>query len=137
MSEALKILLVDDQIDFLEPIAFWMKKKGYEAEMAVDPLKAFDLIKKKDFDVIFVDYKMPVISGFEMIEQVRKFNKTVPIVMVTSHTDDAIAHQNKTKDLNIAGFFSKMGRFEELERVLDLILRGVEAGKAKKMKEGS
>lgn len=132
MPETLKVLLVDDQIDFLEPIAFWMQKKGYEVEMTRDPLKAFDIIRKKSFDVVFVDFKMPVISGFEMIEQVRKFNKTIPIVMVTSHADDAIAHQNKAKDLNIAGFFSKMGGFRELERVLDVVLRGVEVAKAKK-----
>ena len=132
MAETIKILLVDDQQDFLETMSFWMNQKGYDVTTVLDSLKGVKLVQEQKFDIVFVDYKMPGLTGLDFIARVREFNKTLSIVMVTSYASDTIIHENQVKDLNISGFFSKMRGFDDLEKVLDIVLRGIRRSKGEK-----
>src|SRR5687768_5998397 len=119
MAEDIRILFIDDQQDFLDSISFWMKAKGYKVLTAKDVHKGIDLVREGKVDIVFCDYKMPEMDRIQVLTEIRKLNATIPLVMVTSHADDVMLQQ--IKPLSIAGFFSKIGPFDELDQVLDVV----------------
>ncbi|MEN3044259.1 MAG: sigma-54 dependent transcriptional regulator [Candidatus Hydrothermales bacterium] len=79
-----KILIVDDEKSILD----WMKialEDKYEVLTYQDPLLALDLIKKERIDLVITDIKMPGISGLELLEEVKKINFTLPVIMITAY----------------------------------------------------
>lgn len=127
MPDNIRILFIDDQQDFLDSISFWMKAKGYKVFIAKDARKGIDLVKGGKVDIVFCDYKMPEMDGIQVLTEIRKFNAKIPLVMVTSHADDVMLQE--IKPLNISGFFSKIGPFEELDQVLDVVVRRLRKAK--------
>ena len=128
MSQAIKILFIDDQQDFLDTMEYWMKSKGYDVAVASDGEAGIAALKKSPADIVFVDFKMAGMDGMEVVKKIREFNKQVPIVIVTAYAEDALI--TKTQEYNISGFFSKVSSYEELERVLDIVLRNLKRSKA-------
>lgn len=129
MTQKIKLLFIDDQKDFLDTMSF-LSTKGYEVSTALSGQEGIQKVKEGGHDIVFVDFKMPTMDGVETIRKIREFNKTIPIVIVTAHADDVMV--KKIKDLNVNGFFSKMGEFEELEQILEVVIRSIERSKGLK-----
>ena len=127
MADMPRLLFIDDQPDFLSTISFWMKSQNYTVLTAKDGLAGIDIVKKGGADIVFCDFKMPGLDGIETIRQIRQFNQTIPVVLVTAFTDKATAHE--IKELKITAFFPKMGQFDELEQVLEVVIRGLHKNK--------
>jgi DNA-binding response OmpR family regulator len=84
-----KILIVDDEQDILRIIAFSLQKWGYEIVTATNGKEGLDKIASENPDLVLLDAGMPVMTGFEMLEQLRKtpgFEDT-PVIMLTAHSD--------------------------------------------------
>ena len=124
MPKDVKILLVDDQVDFVVTFSFWMKAKGFQVTTASDGPAALDVLKKDAVDVVFVDLKMPGMNGIELITKIRESNKTIPVIILTAYTEDKTLQGNE--HLNISGFFSKLRGFEGLDRAVNALLHRVE-----------
>ncbi|MGM9803626.1 MAG: response regulator [Muribaculaceae bacterium] len=57
-------------------------------ENAINGRKAVECVKAKDYDMVLMDIKMPVMNGFEAMEEIRKFDTTTPIIAVTANVLD-------------------------------------------------
>lgn len=78
------ILIVDDEIDLLETLGDIFESKGYNVTMVEDGNKALELLRKKYFDIILMDLKMPGISGVESFKEVKNLHPSAAIIMMTA-----------------------------------------------------
>jgi CheY-like chemotaxis protein len=121
-NKPVNVLLVDDESDFIEPIAFWLKSRGYVVTTCRNGREAVESVKAGVPDICFMDINMPVMDGLDALRSIREFNKDLPIVMVTAafSSDDKIT---RAKELGISGFFAKNYTFDQLVQMIQVTLR--------------
>ncbi|MCB9310755.1 MAG: response regulator, partial [Lewinellaceae bacterium] len=86
MSDGIKILWADDEIDLLKPQLFFLQKKGYQVTTVsngYDALEALD--SDADIDVVFLDESMPGITGLETLSRMKSKYPGIPAVMITKN----------------------------------------------------
>lgn len=86
----ISILWVDDEIDLLRPHILFLEKKEYEVITASNGEDAIELVKKRSFDLIFLDENMPGINGLETLNQIKNFDPGIPVVMITKSEEENI-----------------------------------------------
>jgi phosphate regulon transcriptional regulator PhoB len=86
-----KILIVDDEPDLVELLAYNLKKEGFQVSTAPDGGVALEKARKKSYDLIILDLMLPGIQGIELCRILRSDPKTerVPIIMLTAKGDEA------------------------------------------------
>ena len=82
-----RILIVEDEKSFSEPLSFLMGREGYEVEVAADGNEAINKFDKGGADLILLDLMLPGMSGTEVCKQIRT-HSSVPIIMLTARGDD-------------------------------------------------
>ena len=80
----LKVLVVDDEEDILEVIQDRLEAYGFTVATAGNGLEALKKLSMERFDGIFLDVKMPEMGGIEALEQIRKSDTKIPIIIITS-----------------------------------------------------
>ena len=82
----LKILLVEDvEINRIYEVEMLKNFFGILCDTAEDGLVALEKVKKKQYDLILMDMRMPVMDGLESTRKIREFNKEVPIVCMSAN----------------------------------------------------
>ncbi|MGE5790512.1 MAG: response regulator, partial [Syntrophaceae bacterium] len=86
----MKILIVDDEKDIVDLIAYNLEKEGYETLKALDGEKALQLIRTKTPNLVILDLMLPGIQGLEVCKRIRKFPETaaIPIIMLTAKGEE-------------------------------------------------
>lgn len=79
----IKILLVDDEKNLVDPMAYTLSQKGFESVVAYNGKEALEKTEKEEPDLITLDWSMPDISGIEVIKALRDSKNFVPIIMIT------------------------------------------------------
>ena len=81
MSE--RILLVDDEKDFVETLAERMRSRDMTVSTATSAAGALDLIEEKSFDAIVLDLQMPGMDGLEALEMIKAKNPNLQVILLT------------------------------------------------------
>lgn len=85
MDENTKIMLVDDEPDFLEIMGKFFSRRKMAFETATGCLGALDLLAKGYFDVVIMDISMPGLNGFECMAEMKKVQPEMEIIFLTGH----------------------------------------------------
>ena len=80
-----RVLIVDDEPDFVETIVKRLKGKGLDAEGVLNGRDAIALLDKAEFDVCVLDVKMPGMDGLETLSEMKKKNSLMEVIMLTGH----------------------------------------------------
>ena len=78
-----RILLVEDEPDLADPLAYLLRREGYEVEIAEDGPTALALFRKSGADIVLLDLMLPGMPGTEVCRQIRTAS-AVPIIMLTA-----------------------------------------------------
>jgi len=122
VDDKIKVLVAEDEADFRTIMTFWLESKGYAVIPASDGRMAVELAKEKNPDVIFMDLNMPLKDGVEAFENIRKFNKDVPVIIISAHVGSSRAKE--IMSLGVSGVFSKGEDFEKGFSLLEVALKG-------------
>lgn len=96
MDKKTSVLVLDDDVGFRKTLFKILMAKGYEALEAESGFQAIDLLKKRAFDVIFIDIKMPVMDGVQTYKRLKEIRPGTAVVMMTAFAfDDLIAEAVK------------------------------------------
>ena len=107
----IKVLLVDDEVDFVNTLGQRLKMRELIVDAVYDGEQALSYIKKTEPDVIVLDLKMPGLYGIEVLREIGKFNKNIQVIVLTGHGTE--------KDEEDA---RKLGGFDFLRKPADIDL---------------
>ena len=118
-----KLLIVDDEEDVREFAANFFRKRKVEVTTAPSGEAAVETVRNFCPDLVLLDIRMSGISGIQALEQIRMFNPTVKVIMVTGtkpEDNDALA---KCQSMGVLEYIHKPLRLDELERVVMAALK--------------
>ncbi|MGV0384115.1 response regulator [Corynebacterium sp. 22_2729] len=118
------VLIVEDEESLAEPLAFLLKKEGFEVFMAPDGPTALDTFAAEDIDIILLDLMLPGMSGTEVCRQLRQ-TSSVPVIMVTardSEIDKVVGLELGADDYVTKPYFAR----ELIARIRAVLRRGGE-----------
>ncbi|WP_160689739.1 response regulator [Clostridium sp. C2-6-12] len=118
----MNILIVDDEVDILNEINFYVKKyKVFDCIVTVtctNPLKALEEADKLNFDVALLDIEMPVMNGLELAEKLFDISPDIKIAFITAYN----SYATEAFDVNAIDYVLKPIREERLVRALDRLI---------------
>ncbi|MFO7570528.1 MAG: response regulator [Smithellaceae bacterium] len=91
--ESLNVFIVDDDVDFAESLAEILELEGHTCEMAHDGEAALDKYKEKNFDLTFMDIKLPGKNGVESFMDIKKIRPGAKVIMMTGYSVDELLNQ--------------------------------------------
>jgi phosphate regulon transcriptional regulator PhoB len=126
----LKILIVDDEKDIVDLVAYNLEKEGHEVLKAYDGERAMQIVRTKAPDLLLLDLMLPGIQGLEVCKRIRKVPETaaIPIIMLTAKGEEI----DKVLGLEVGAddYITKPFSVKELLARVKAVLRRSEARRA-------
>jgi DNA-binding response OmpR family regulator len=85
---AIKLLLVDDDTDFVDVTSYALRRAGFELTRALTGVEALELAESEQPDIVLLDVELPGMSGLEVCARLRQTSRT-PIVLISAHRQES------------------------------------------------
>ena len=117
----MRVLIVEDDLDLLNLLEEGLTMYGYAVDKASDGEEAIDMAYIENYDIIILDINLPKKDGFEVLDEIRKFNQEVNIIMLTARSD--IDDRVKGLDFGANDYMVKPFDLKELDARMRALLR--------------
>ena len=120
---AKKVLLVDDEVDFVDVVRTRLEANNFEVVTAYDGEEALEKVKEQIPDIIILDVIMPKISGFDVCRKLKSDQsyKEIPIIMLTAKFQPSDIEFGK--ELGAETYLTKPVKLDELSEKINELLR--------------
>jgi len=127
-DKPIELLIVDDEVKFLDSIARRLEMRGFEVTKASNGEAAVEVARTHRFDLALLDLKMPGMNGREVLEILKREHRFLEVIILTGHgaVDSAV-------ECTKLGAFSYLPKPYELEKLLDVLRAAYEARIRKKL----
>jgi len=114
------ILIIDDEKSQREILSGFLSKKGYKVYSAESGSQGLKIVRDKTIDIILSDFKMPEMTGIEILEQVSLINPKISFIIITAY--GTVENAVRAMQLGAIDYISKPVNLDELEILLDRIV---------------
>jgi len=105
----IQVLLVDDEVEFLETLIKRMRKRNVDISGVRSGEEALSALEQKPMDVVVLDVRMPGMDGIETLKQIKKRYPLTEVIMLTGHANTEVAVQGM-----------ELGAFDYLMKPMDI-----------------
>ena len=116
LHEKTLILVVDDQFSDRETLKVILEDKGYRVATAKDGTEAIEMVRSRHYDIIFLDVKLPDMSGVETFERVKKIDPEATVIMMTGYTEEDLVRRAISE-----GAYTCIYKPFDVEKVMGLV----------------
>jgi DNA-binding NtrC family response regulator len=120
MSDAIKLLLVDDEFGFVDVLRKRLTKRNMAVTVAYSGTEAIQRLRKQDFDVAVLDLKLEDMDGIEILRIFKKLVPDMPVIMLTGHGSEQAAREGIA-----CGAFDYLTKPSDLEDLVEKIYQAI------------
>ncbi len=118
-----KIIVVDNEKG-IESLSTTLKESGYKVTGITDVVEAIKLIKNEHFDLLLLNFSISTYNGEEVVEEIRKFNKELYILILIENNKKFIPLET-IKKLDIQGYWEKKDNFDQLLLLVEFGIKSI------------
>lgn len=119
-----RIIAVDDEEGIIDSLSIFLKRTGYDFTGVTNPQEAIEKVKNEHYDLMILDFIMTPFHGDQVVEEIRKFNKELYILLLTGHKDLA-PPLDTIKRLDIQGYCEKSDKFDQLLLLIESGIKSI------------
>lgn len=119
-EDTIRLLLVDDEVGFVDVLGKRMRKRGIAVTTAVSGTEGIQTLRAHDFDVAVLDLKLEDMGGIEVLEIFKKMVPDMPVLMLTGHGSEQAAREGMAQ-----GAFDYLLKPCDLDELLDKVREAV------------
>ena len=120
-TERIKLLLVDDEVGYVDVLSKRMSKRNINVTPALSGAQGIQALRKGEFDVAVLDLKMEDMNGIEVLRIFKKMDPRMPVIMLTGHGSETAAREGIEY-----GAFDYLTKPCDLEELIDKIRKARE-----------
>jgi DNA-binding NtrC family response regulator len=120
MPKTIKLLLVDDEVGFVDVLSKRLSKRNMTVTAAYSGTEAIQTLRKQDFDVAVLDLKLEDMDGIEILKIFKKLVPAMPVIMLTGHGSEQAAREGVA-----SGAFDYLTKPSDLEDLVAKIMQAV------------
>jgi DNA-binding NtrC family response regulator len=122
-TESIRLLIVDDEEGFVNVLSNRLEKRNFQVTKAYTGTQGIQALRKRDFDVAVLDFKMEDMSGIEVLKIFKKMDPDMAVIMLTGHGSAEAAKEGLE-----LGAFDYLSKPYELEDLIKKLRAAVQRG---------